>query len=396
MMARRARRAAGAENPQLEPTRETLGKAVTPQSQTAMARAAAPTVELRTRAAGVPTRAAGAPGAPTRAVQVEQALVRIRTQKPNVPGSCTSNADCGDSGPCALKYCYNSSNLFACEVDADCQTTTGASAGPCVPIAYCSKNQDYLCANPGSTCQALDVSQDLGVCQKATVSVCEHAASCDVTQYAVPAVPISALPDAAAGLIASVDGKHPSGDTPTGPALSGALQQAKTWATAHRDHRVVTVLVTDGLPTECSPSAGDALAALAKAGVTSSPSINTFVSGVFGAEDATTNAPATVNQIAQQGGTDHAFIVDTKGDVAAQAQAALEAIRSSGHDCRFQVPMGPGGGALDAGKVNVTLSTATQSQVVKRVSDASACDLVAGRWYYELGGGTPSQINVCL
>jgi Mg-chelatase subunit ChlD len=315
-------------------------------------------------------------------------------QKPNVPDSCSSDADCGDSGPCYLKYCSNSSNLSPCEVEADCQTSTGASAGPCLPIAYCSKNQEYMCTSPGSTCQTSGVSQDLGVCQKATASVCEHPASCDVAQYALPTVAISALPDAAAGLIASIDGKQPSGDTPTGPALSGALQQAKTWATAHLDHRVATVLVTDGLPNECSPSAAGELAALAKASVTSSPSINTFVIGVFGAADMTTSAPDTVNQIAQQGGTDHAFVVDTTADVAAQVQAALEAIGASGPDCEFQIPLSPGGGALDAGKVNVTLGT-TQSQIVRHVFDASACDPVAGGWYYELDGGSQSQIAVC-
>jgi len=216
-----------------------------------------------------------------------------------------------------------------------------------------------------------------------------------VAQYEAPVVAISSLPNAAAALIASIDGKQPSGDTPTGPALSGALQQAKVWATAHRDHRVVTVLVTDGLPNECSPSAPDALAALAKTSVTSSPSINTFVIGVFGAEDVTTQAPETANQIAQQGGTDHAFIVDTKGNVAAQVQTALQAIRDTDRDCRFQLPIGPGGGALDLGKVNVTLGTPTQSQIVHYVSEFGACDTVTGGWYYELGGGTPSQIVVC-
>src|SRR6478736_2048536 len=315
-------------------------------------------------------------------------------QKPNVPDACASDTDCGDAGPCALKHCFNSNNIVLCNDDADCQTSAGASAGPCVPLAFCSKNQDYLCANPGTTCQASGVSQDLGTCQKSK-GICEHPTSCDVAQYEAPVVAISSLPNAAAALIASIDGKQPSGDTPTGPALSGALQQAKAWATAHRDHRVVTVLVTDGLPTECSPSTPDALAALAKASATSSPSINTFVIGVFGADDVTTTAPETVNQIAQQGGTEHAFIVDTKGDVTAQVQTALQAIRDTDRDCHFQLPIAPAGGAVDLGKVNVTVGMPTQSQVVRYVSDFGACDTVTGGWYYELSSGTPSQIVVC-
>ena len=315
--------------------------------------------------------------------------------KPNTPASCTNNAECGESGPCALKYCFNSDNGIPCEVETDCSTTAGGSTGPCVPFAFCSKNPDYLCANPGSACQALNASQDLGTCQQTAAGYCEHPTSCDVAQYSVPAVAIAPLPDAAAGLIASIDGKQPSGDTPTGPALSGALQQAATWATGHRDHRVATVLVTDGLPTDCSPSTFDALAALAKAGSTGSPSVDTFVIGVFGAQDVTTNAPENVDQIAQQGGTDHAFIVDTQADVTAQVSAALEAIRNTRPECQFLAPPSPSGGALDAGMVNVTLTTPTQDRVVQRVSGAGACDPVAGGWYYELGGGTPSHIVAC-
>ncbi|HET7539472.1 MAG TPA: VWA domain-containing protein [Polyangiaceae bacterium] len=315
--------------------------------------------------------------------------------KPNAPSSCTSNADCGDSGPCALNICFNSSNAFVCEKEADCVTSTGASAGPCVPLAYCSKNTGYLCANPGSACAAPDSNQDLGTCERAKESVCEHPTSCDVAQYASPAVDIGGLPAAAAGLIASIEGTNPSGDTPTGPALSGALQQATTWATAHPDEHVVTVLITDGLPTECSPTANDALAALAKAGAASSPSVNTFVIGAFGSEDLATTAAENLDQIAQQGGTSHAFIVDTNGDVAAQVRTALESIRSAGSDCQFQLPKAANGSAPDLAKINLILSTATQNQTLQQVNAASNCDPAAGGWYYEVASGTPSQIIAC-
>jgi len=41
------------------------------------------------------------------------------------------------------------------------------------------------------------------------------------------------------------------------------------------------------------------------------------------------------------------------------------------------------------------VGTATQGKFVKHVSDVSACDPGAGGWYYELGGGTLSEIVVC-
>jgi len=317
--------------------------------------------------------------------------------KPNVPATCTSNAQCGDSGPCFLKFCFNSSNLFPCQANSDCLTNTGDDAGPCLPISLCSKNPDYFCPNPGAACQATDTTEDLGTCETVTESICEHTTSCDVAQYTAPASAIAPLPGAAAALIASIDAQTPAGDTPTGPALSGAIAQASAWATAHPDHRVVTVLATDGVPTECTPDTINAVALLAKNGVSGTPSISTFVIGVFGPDDVADNAPTNLDKIAQQGGTNKAFIVDTQKDVTTQFQAALDTIRGARLACQFQIPEPTGGGTLDYGQVNVALTNGTQKSVVYYVKNAAACDASTGGWYYDVepSAGTPTKIVAC-
>src|SRR5882724_291177 len=54
--------------------------------------------------------------------------------KPNAPTSCTSDAACGDSGPCFLKACSNAAMLTPCDTESDCRGFTG----PCVAIGQCS------------------------------------------------------------------------------------------------------------------------------------------------------------------------------------------------------------------------------------------------------------------
>jgi hypothetical protein len=318
-------------------------------------------------------------------------------QKPGTPSACSSDAQCGQSGPCFLKLCFDADELLPCQSNADCPLVAVNTRGRCLPIAQCSKNPDYLCPNAGELCQTQPPGDDLGTCQAVTESFCLNATSCDIAQYTAPASAIATLPGAAAGLVASIDAKMPGGDTPTGPALSGAIAQARAWASAHPDHRVVTVLATDGLPTECTPNAINAVAALAARGVSEAPSINTFVIGVFGPDDVANGAPANLDTIARQGGTDEAFIVDTQKDVTAQFQAALDAIRGARLACQYQIPEPTTGGTLNYGQVNVALTNGTQKSIVYYVKDAAACDPSSGGWYYDVepGSGTPTKIIAC-
>jgi Mg-chelatase subunit ChlD len=311
---------------------------------------------------------------------------------PKLPASCSSNADCGDSAPCFLKVCDN--NSAPCDKDADCADLFGD--GTCIPLGQCSTDPNQNCAPLGKRCGRTGTGQ----CVALTSSVCVNTESCDAAVYATPASPIASLPNAAAGLIAAIDAKMPDGGTPTAAALSGALQQASAWAKAHPDHRVVAVLATDGLPTSCMPKDIDGVAALAKAGVAATPSISTFVIGVFGKADVVDGAPDNLNKIALAGGTNSAFIVDTQKDVTAQFVSALDTIRGSHLGCEFQIPQPGAGQTLEYAQVNVTYTNAGKSSYVYYVGSASACDATSGGWYYDVPpdppeSGTPTKIIAC-
>jgi len=249
------------------------------------------------------------------------------------------------------------------------------------------------------------MNKDLGTCEPLTSSICMNTDSCDNAQYSMPASAIAALPGAAAGLVASINAHTPAGATPTQAALTGAIAQATTWATAHPDHRVVVLLATDGLPTECVPPTATSLnaavadvAAVAAGGVKATPSISTFVIGVFNAGDVANGAPSNLNEIAASGGTTKAFIVDTTQDVTMQFLTALDTIRGAHLACEFQIPQPTDGETLNFNQVNVNVTTASGTNKLFYVKKVELCDPTIGGWYYNVDpdtGGTPTKIVAC-
>jgi hypothetical protein len=108
---------------------------------------------------------------------------------------------------------------------------------------------------------------------------------CDAPSYATPAVEITPLSAAVPARLASIEAQAPNGGIPSGPALGGAIDQAREWANAHPGHTVTVLLATDGLPTDGAPIDVDALTAIAAAGLKGRPSVRTFAIGVFGSDD---------------------------------------------------------------------------------------------------------------
>jgi hypothetical protein len=218
-----------------------------------------------------------------------------------------------------------------------------------------------------------------------------------VPDYAAPAVAIGAHPGSAAGLIASMNARNPDGLTPTAPALQGAIDQSKAFATANAGHTVVAVLVTDGFPTECNPQTIPAIAGIAAAGVGGTPSIKTFVIGVFTPAEQT-QATTNLNQIASSGGTGAAFVISTSQNVSAQFQQALDTIRGASLPCDYQLPV-PESGTPDTSKVNVQYTSgAGNVSVIPYVNDAQGCDPQTGGWHYDVdpaGATKPSKVVLC-
>lgn len=212
--------------------------------------------------------------------------------------------------------------------------------------------------------------------------------SCNPADYAVPAVEIAPLDAAhAAALSSSVAAHAPATDTPTAPALQGAIDHAKAWASAHPGHGAVVVLATDGDPTECNPMDIPSIANLAAAGVAGQPSVKTFVIGVG-------PSLSNLNAIAAGGGTGSAFLVDTAANVVQQFQAALEAIQQTALGCEYAIPQ-PQMGSIDFGKVNVQFTPGGGNPVLlPNVANAAACDPQTGGWYYD-DSASPTKILLC-
>lgn len=303
--------------------------------------------------------------------------------KAGVPDSCTSDAECGIGAPCLLKSCTGVGQIAPCTRNTDCPALS-----QCALLGRCSGNTAYFCQPVGGNCGG-----GLGSCVQLTSSVCVNSTSCLVGDYEKPAVPIALLPDAAAAIISSINAQTPNGNTPTGPALQGAIDQAKSWAAAHPSHTVITVLATDGLPTDCNPLAISDVAKLAAQGASGTPKIDTFVIGVFGPND--TASQSNLDTIAQSGGTKQALIVDTTKNVKQQFIDALNNIRGQALPCDFEIPAPPDGGTLDYDQVNVDYTDPSgTTQHLYQVQDKSHCDPQKGGWYYD-NNTAPTRIIVC-
>lgn len=217
--------------------------------------------------------------------------------------------------------------------------------------------------------------------------------SCDVQLYTTPAVAISSAPERGADIVASLEATVPSGDTPTGPALSGALAHAQAWALEHPERQVVTVLATDGFPTICTPLEIPELAVLSLEAAQGPRPIKTFVVGVFSEADLGRDGQARLDELAQAGGTERAFLIETGGNVSAELLAALETIRLSAVGCEFGLQAGA---ALDFERVNLKLSRDGAGAQLFNADDAAGCERTANGWYYVRdAAGTPTRIEVC-
>ena len=315
-------------------------------------------------------------------------------RKAGVPAVCTTDAQCGATGgPCFLKTCRDRNQLTVCTRDADCDP-----GEPCVAFGLCEfypqGGTPTYCVPLGGNCNA-----GFGRCLDISDRWCVNGTECSAGVYARPDVDIAPLPGSAAPLIASLRAAVPEGRTPTGPALQGAIDQAKAWAGAHQGKKVVAVLATDGLPTECTPLEIADVSRIAATGLAGTPSIPTYVIGVFAPQD--TESPQNLQAIARAGGTTSAFIVDTSQDVQRQFLAALDAIRGSTRlSCELKLPEESDRGDFDYAKVNLQLApgSGAPTQLVN-VGSQARCGTAPGTgWYYDVdpkSGQEPTKILVC-
>jgi hypothetical protein len=214
--------------------------------------------------------------------------------------------------------------------------------------------------------------------------------SCAVSDYSTAAVPL-ALPAPLTAAIGNLAAHQIGGGTPTRPALEGALQSVSAWATQHPDRKALLVLATDGEPSGCTSNTPQDVADVAAKALAGPQAIRTFVIGVG-------SSLVSLNLVAQAGGTDHAFLVDTGGDVAQEFADALDQIRGAASSCDFSIPRGGSGAEkIDPTKVNVSYG-ADGSNTTTRVpqtfmGSGSNCDS-SGGWYYD-DPAAPTVIKLC-
>lgn len=225
---------------------------------------------------------------------------------------------------------------------------------------------------------------------------------CNIVNYADPGtlgVPMDFVDINGDEILAAIEALQPGGQTPTMPALQGALQYAASFNASQGSGRAqVVVLVTDGLPTQCQDTlsipeiAGVAETAYMPPPETNLPQIRTFIVGIG-------PALSNLDQIAAKGGTDKAFHIE-QGDAAAQFVDALKNITLSELSCEFEIPKPPNSDELlDLKKVRMMYwpdgaGTPNVEEIPYLESYSGCFGSSSGGWYYD-NPEAPTAILVC-
>jgi len=302
-----------------------------------------------------------------------------------VPETCTTNAECGDYGPCFVGTCFDGSgSILPCADDADC------GGYECVRLGECRLSGGLCAPAEGQSCSG----SVLDLCVPLDINYCVEESSCETTDYSTPEVPLAALPENESALVTAIAAKAPDGDTPTAPALTGAIDYAAAWASSHPDRTVVVVLATDGIPTACDPTDAAGIGAVAASALAASPSVPTFVIGIISEVE----GQVLLDEVAAAGGTEQAFLLDPQSlDLGQAFRTALDEIRGSALSCEYLIPEPSGNVALDLGRVNLEHTPdGGVAQTIPYVGSQASCTAEGG-WYYNVDPavGDPTSILVC-
>jgi hypothetical protein len=215
--------------------------------------------------------------------------------------------------------------------------------------------------------------------------------SCDEAAYATPDVEVTTDHEA---IIASLDARSPTGETPTAAALRGACGYARAEQEAHPERALVILLMTDGKPEApiscgsggCCPTLDDATAAASEC-ASGPEGLPIYVLGVGPELD-------NLHQIAAAGKTREAYLVDDD-NVTANVLHALNSIRGDAVvPCTLNIPEPRDGSILDYSQVNLVYSTSGCNFVPAYYVDSQASCDAEGGWYYD-NPSAPSTVELC-
>lgn len=224
-------------------------------------------------------------------------------------------------------------------------------------------------------------------------------ARCDAASYVVPDVPQTLLPsDVFTNAIEALNRTPANASwnndtaTPTLAVFTGTVASLNAIVDPSENATRAVVLVTDGVPQNCTQDANDV--ALVAEAVRAS-GMRTFVVGVE-------NPPGldgggnldNLNLIAEAGGTERAFIVQT-GDPAqteAEFKAVIDEIRGVSVSCTIEIPLPPSGTELIPEKVNVKYSGSSGELAVDLSYDPGCTS--PDSWRYD-DPSAPATIVLC-
>lgn len=220
---------------------------------------------------------------------------------------------------------------------------------------------------------------------------------CDAQRYAVPDVPMTALPSPAFySAIQAIEPKDEGdwrGGTPTLFVLQGTRGFLKTLAEKQRG-KFVMVLVTDGYPQGCDDAADSVDAVVAEARAAAAEGVRTYVIGV--ANPPISGAPDTVTdlqKVAVAGQTEKTYLIAT-GNESATAEAfksAVSAIKEAAASCEVAIPAPEPGRSFDKRKVAVNLKLdGGQSRALDYDAECKSKDA----WHYD-DVADPKRIALC-
>jgi von Willebrand factor type A domain-containing protein len=317
------------------------------------------------------------PDAPIVAVPDEQPVTRlVEPAAPAEPGDVVDVVCVAQSAAGELRRVYMA---FAFDISASMGTDLQRFTRKWQPVVAATKS--FFAEE-----EAAGISASLTFFPSAG----SDAMQCSAGSYTTPNVAQTFLPspvfaEAIDGLALTPDGNWLT-STPTLAVYDGtvaslrAIQQSEADANA----TYAIVLVTDGLPQSCG--ADDDLARVLDA--VRGSGILTYVVGV----ELEQNTAANLDQLAEAGGTDSAFIIETADPTQTERdfKTAVDEIRGVTLSCEVQIPLPPVNTKFIPEQVNVTYDAGGELQ---RLSYDASC-ASADAWRYD-DPTNPSVIVLC-
>jgi hypothetical protein len=299
--------------------------------------------------------------------------------------ACVAEPRAGEQVPLDLFFMVDKSGSMGCPVGS--MTNCNGAPNPPAPMSRWTSIKEALAAFINSP-QSDKLGVGMGFFPQYSNPNGTGTLRCNPQDYSTPAAPIGILPGSAASIQAAIDAQTINGNTPTVPALSGAVQYATSYAQMNRGRTVAIVFASDGLPTSCEQNNNNIAGAeaVARAAATGMPPIRTYVLGV---------GPSlqNLNSIAVAGNTQRAYLVESGGS--AELITALNEIRKSALTCDYQIPIIPGKPLdLTLVAIKVKVGSSGMEQLVARVDGLGNCGATQGGWYFD-NPSAPTKITLC-